>query len=78
MLELDELYRLRPGLKPEQMKREVKIPAIRRRAAVAATVDEEGPTGKEPTTGFNTKAPSVPQNQTALLKRWKKANKATW
>jgi hypothetical protein len=78
VLELDELYRLRPGLKPEQMKREVKVPAIRRRATVAATVDGEGPTGKEPITGFNTKGPSVPRNQTALLKRWKKANEAKW
>lgn len=78
VVELDELYRQRPGLKPGQIKREVNVPAIRRRATVAATADWEGPTGKEPITGFNTKAPSVPRNQAALLKRWKNANEAKW
>jgi hypothetical protein len=78
VIELDELYRQRPGLAPEQMAREVSIPRIRRRAIVAATVDREGPTGREPITGFNRKPPTVPRNQAALVKRWKKAHKAKW
>jgi hypothetical protein len=78
MIERDELYRQRPGLKPADMKREVKVPAVRRRAMCAATVSREGPTSKEPIVGFNPKPPSVPRNQGALLKRWKKAHDAKW
>lgn len=78
VLELDEFYRQRPGLKPEDLKQEVKVPAVRRRALLAATVDREGPTGKEPITGHNPIPPSVPRNQKALVDRWKKAHKAKW
>jgi hypothetical protein len=78
VIELDELYRQRPGLKPDQLSREVRVPAIRRRALAAATVDEEGPSGKEPIVGFGRQPPRVPKNQAALLKRWKKANRAKW
>jgi hypothetical protein len=78
VVELDEFYRKRPGLKPDQMKREVKVPAIRRRTHVTATVDREGPSPKEPIAGHNSGGPWVHKNQTALLNRWKKANKAEW
>jgi hypothetical protein len=77
-IELDELYRQRPGIAPQQMTHEVSVPAIRRRAIVATTVDREGPTGKEPIPGFNPKPPAVTRTQTALLSRWKKAHRAKW
>lgn len=70
-VELDELYRQRPGLKPSQMKRTVKVPAIRRRTLLAATADREGPSGKEPIAGFNAKPAWVPKNHAAWLKKWK-------
>jgi hypothetical protein len=78
VVELDELYRQRPGLKPDQMKREVKVPAIRRRAHISATVDREGPSPKEPIVGYGSRKPWVHRNQTALLNRWKKAHNAKW
>lgn len=73
VVELDELYRQRPGLKPNQMKRTVSVPAIRRRTLLAATADREGPSKKEPITGANDKAPWIPKNHAAWLKKWKKA-----
>ncbi|MGH8590132.1 MAG: VWA domain-containing protein [Gammaproteobacteria bacterium] len=74
VLKFDELYRQTPGLKPAQMARTVKVPAVHRRALVAATVDREGRTLKEPISGFNTKRPWVPRNQGSMLKRWRQAS----
>ncbi|HEV2817244.1 MAG TPA: hypothetical protein VGW40_08495, partial [Allosphingosinicella sp.] len=71
-LELDELYRRKPGLKPADMKRRFAVPQTRRFALLAVTADREGPTGKMPPAGSNTKAPFIPRNHKQLLERWKK------
>ena len=71
-LELDELYRLKPGLKPADMKRKVEVPRTRRFALLAVTADREGPTGKIPPAGSNPKPPFIPRNHKKLLARWKK------
>jgi hypothetical protein len=73
-IELDELYRQQPGLKPNQMKRTVTVPAIRRRVILTATADREGPSKKEPITGYNSKAPWIPKNHATWLKKWKKTS----
>ena len=74
-IELDEFYRRKPGLRPEDMKRKVAVPAIRRRRFIGIAVDEEGRTSKDPLHGFNTRRPWVHPRQAALLKRWKAAHK---
>jgi hypothetical protein len=61
--ELDELYRKRPGLKPEDMVRRVDVPAIRRRALLAARSDREGVSKDEPIVGYNEREPWVPGGQ---------------
>jgi len=74
-IELDELYRRKPGLRPEDMKRKVAVPSLRRRRFIGVATDEQGRTSKDPIPGFNTKKPWVHQRQAALLKRWKEAHK---
>ena len=74
-LELDEMYRRKPGLSPAAIKQTISIPAIARRAFLTVAADREGPSGKEPLAGFNPRDPWIPRNQKALLERWKKAHK---
>jgi hypothetical protein len=73
--ELDALYRRKPGLSKSDLMRHVTVPRLTRRKFLAVVTDEEGPTGKEPIPGYNSKEPWVPKNQKILLSRWKKERK---
>lgn len=75
VVELDELYRRRPGVKPEDVRREVEVPEISRRAVLAATVDRKGPDEDEPIPGHNPQPPYIPKNHERNLQRWKKAHR---
>ena len=70
--ELDELYRRKPGLSNSDLTRRVIVPRLTRRKFLSVVVDAEGPTGKEPIHGYNSKEPWVPKNQKILLQQWKK------
>jgi uncharacterized protein YegL len=58
-VKLDELYRQRPGLRPEDMVKRIEVPNIRRRALLAATSDREGASKEEPIVGYNEREPVV-------------------
>jgi len=71
---LDELYRIMPGLLPEDLTRTVVVPRIRRRVFLTVTADSEGRSAEEPLAGHNSKSPSIPRNQQMLLERWREAH----
>jgi hypothetical protein len=50
---LDEYYAGRPGLAPDRLVHTVTVPEIRRRAVLAAVVDLEGRTERDPIAGYN-------------------------
>ena len=69
-IELDELYRRKPGLRPENMVRTVEVPQVIRRELLGVTASQEGPRRGEPIAGFNEVPPFVPDDQEDWLKRW--------
>jgi hypothetical protein len=73
-LELDELHRLKPGLKPADMKRTISVPATRRTALLTVTADREGLPRRWPPAGSNPKPAFIPPEHATLLDRWKKAH----
>jgi hypothetical protein len=71
-IELDELYRLKPGLRPEDMRRTVVVPQVIRRELLGITASRGGPLGFEPIAGFSEVPPIVPPDQQEWLGRWQK------
>ncbi len=72
-IELDEYYRLKPGLRPEDMLRTVAVPQVTRRALLGITASAEGPLPDEPIAGFNEIPPFVPPDQQDWLERWQES-----
>lgn len=70
-LELDELYRRKPGLKPQDMKRKFQTPKLKRRKFLSVVADRQGRSREEPVAGHNTKGGWVHKKQRELLKRWR-------
>lgn len=70
--ERDELYRLRPGLKPADMTRTISVPGVRRRVVLGVVADKPGLGEGLPVAGFNKVPPSIPKGHDRYLARWKK------
>ncbi|MGH3115809.1 MAG: vWA domain-containing protein [Gaiellales bacterium] len=71
-LELDELYRQRPGLKPADMTRTVAVPKVRRRTVLGFVADKPGMGEGLPVAGFNKVPPTIPKGHDRDLVQWKK------
>jgi hypothetical protein len=67
---IDELYTLRDGFKPEDGKREVSTPEIRRQAMLSVVTTKEEPDPNEPKPGSNDVDPVIPEGQDKDLERW--------